>query len=192
MADPMASASAGVVTMSPVFVVDIRHRADGDPVGATLRAAGLPAQGSGVGTLSPVAGGCWARLAPTRDLLVTQDRTLANQVIAGLQPGRHAAAMAVDVTEGYTVLMLPGPGADPLLAATGDEIAPFSGEGSARSHRVADVRVTVLRLDRSTCWLVVESSLAEHLAGRLREASTTMAQAFGFVAAGADGAPRVP
>ena len=190
MAEHLASASAVVETMSSVFVVAIRHRAGSETVGEALCAAGLPEDGSATGKLSPVAGGCWARLSPSHGLLVTRDRTLADQVLAGLEPGRHAAAMAVDLSEGHVVLALPGAGADLLVAATGDEIAPFAGEAAASSRRLAEVRVTVLHLDRSTCWLVVESSLAEHLMGRLREASTAKPEAFGVATSGPASAHR--
>ena len=177
MADSRLQGGVVLTEMTDVFVISVGHRPDGGSGSAALRSAGLPAHPSVAGGLIPVPGGCFATLSPTRGILVTRARALSAKVIDALRPGLCDSAMAVDVSEGHSVLALSGFASERPLAAGTDSAVPVDITASACTCRVFDVKVTLLRFDRQSRWLVVESSLAGHLAAHLRQSIRTITQA---------------
>ncbi|MBL8301475.1 MAG: hypothetical protein JNM26_01745 [Ideonella sp.] len=190
MADGHVSDAAVLAEMAGAFVVSVSHRPGCETAAEALCSAGLPAPASGARDLVPASGGCFAWLSPTRGILVTRERALAAKVTDGLRPGRCAAAMAVDVSEGHCVLALSGHAIERLLAAGIDPAAPGDTTPTACTCRVFDVKATLLRVDRQRCWLVVESSLADHLAAHLRQSIRSVTQASGAVLSGLAGTSR--
>jgi hypothetical protein len=170
MADSDMSSVAVLAEIADAFVISINYRPACGTAAEALCAVGLPAQAPDACSQIPVSGGCFARLSPYCGIVVTRDRAFSAKVIDGLRPGLCDSAMAIDVSEGHSVLALSGGGWERLLATATDPAAPADTTRTACNCRVSDVKATLLRLDHRNCWLVVESSLAGHLAGHFRRA----------------------
>jgi sarcosine oxidase gamma subunit len=156
-------------------VLSLRHQAGDDELLAReLQRSGLP--WPRVRALARVPPDGWmVRLSPRHSVAVGRDAAVFKAAIQRLAPGRHAAVMAIDTSEGHCVIELVGPGVESLLRRAMDaDPAPETGHALG-SARVTDVPVIVVPLDAMTWCLIVDRPLAEYLMSRLHAVAAGLA-----------------
>ena len=98
------------------------------------------------------------------DLLVlAHDAAPLNALRHALAPGRHATALAVDLSEALVTIELHGPALDDWLAHLVDASAIPREAGRAGRCRLADVSVMLMRLAGDRLWLSVDRPLLPYV-----------------------------
>lgn len=157
--------------ITPARVLSLRYRQPDEDI--------LPQELMGVGlpwpkplTWAPIPGQGWmVRLSPRHSLAVGCDAAVCAAAVQRFAPGCHPSVMAIDISEGQSVLELRGPGIEALMRRVMEAWPdPASGQviGGAR---VADVPVVVVDHDAQAWALVVERTLDEHLRSLLQAAA---------------------
>lgn len=154
--------------IEPLAVVALRHLpGGGDALAAALRAAGvtdLPTPGRALGN-GPNPGSWALWRSPSEVTLLTFERAAAAAALAAL--AAEELACAVDQTDGTLALELHGPRVDELLQRLVDSHSLPVRPGSAVRARLADIAVTLLRLQPDTLWLLADRSHAHYLSSWL-------------------------
>jgi sarcosine oxidase gamma subunit len=111
--------------------------------------------------------------SPTECWLLTSDATAFASI---LNYGARVAAAGclVDQTGGFTVWRLAGTRVRAVLERVGSS-ASMPAPGEARSSRLAELPVTVLRVEEGGVLLLVERVYAEHWLGWMRETMADLA-----------------
>lgn len=147
-------------------VLTLRHAAPSTAAEATLGAIGLtlpPKTGdvSSAGALHAI------RRQPEETLVLGPDAPGLDRLLDAAPPGRHADAVALDLSHGVAVIELEGPRLDDWLSHLVDVQAIPTVPGRASRGRLIDIAALMLRLAPDRLWLVVDRALCPYLANWL-------------------------
>ena len=164
--------------IEPLAVIALRHLPGaGESLADALCAAGVtgvPSPGQALGNgQSQGTTALWR--SPSEVVLLATERAAADAAMAAL--AADALACAVDQSDGTLGLDLQGPRVDELLQRLVDSHSLPMTLGSAIRVRLADIAVTLVRLDHDRIWLLADRSHEHYLASWLAYAGAAVAQA---------------
>lgn len=164
--------------IEPLAVIALRHLPGaGESLADALCAAGVtgvPSPGQALGDgQSQGTTALWR--SPSEVVLLATERAAAEAAMAAL--AADALAYAIDQSDGALALELQGPRVDELLQRLVDSHSLPMTLGSAIRVRLADIAVTLVRLDHDRIWLLADRSHEHYLASWLAYAGAAVAQA---------------
>lgn len=164
--------------IEPLAVIALRHLPGaGESLADALCAAGVtgvPSPGQALGDgQSQGTTALWR--SPSEVVLLATERAAAEAAMAAL--AADALACAIDQSDGALALELQGPRVDELLQRLVDSHSLPMTLGSAIRVRLADIAVTLVRLDHDRIWLLADRSHEHYLASWLAYAGAAVAQA---------------
>lgn len=147
-------------------VVTLRHTESPAAAAAALEDIGL-ALPPKTGDLTSTGGLHAVHRQPEETLVLGPDAPVFDALLGALPPGRHADAVALDLSHGLAVIELGGPHLDDWLSHLVDVQAIPTAPGRASRGRLVDIAVLMVRLAPDRLWLVVDRSLCPYLANWL-------------------------
>ena len=166
--------NAGPVSVREVetlVVIALRHLPEADAALVTaLRAVGISAAPVPGQVLGHNPWAIWR--SPSEIILLATHREHADAAVAAMVD--TSLACAVDQSDGVFALELQGPQLDDLLLRLVDSRSlPLSPRTASRA-RVADIAVTLVRLESDRLWMLAERPQADYLMNWLKHAGAAL------------------
>lgn len=155
---PAITAILGLRRLPALRVVSLRHAA-----GSTFTPAAEAGRVVGDGPR-------WLWRSPTEQLWIGDDEAAAQSVIAAHAPGIDPLVVAVDQTAGVAAWSLERSAWQLLLPRLIDASAMPGAAGWGTRARLADVAVTLLRIDDNELWLLAAREVEGYLLAWLTHA----------------------
>ena len=166
--------NAGPVSVRKIetlVVVALRHLPEAaDTLVTALRAVGISAAPNPGQVLGHNPWAIWR--SPSEVILLATHREHADAAVAAMID--TSIACAVDQSDGVFALELQGPQLDDLLLRLVDSRSLPLSPGTASRARVADIAVTLVRLESDRLWMLAERPQAHYLMNWLKHAGAAL------------------
>ena len=166
--------NAGPVSVRKIetlVVVALRHLPEAaDTLVTALRAVGISAAPNPGQVLGQNPWALWR--SSSEVILLATHRNHADAAVVAMVD--TSLACAVDQTDGVLALELQGPQLDDLLLRLVDSRSLPLSPGTAYRARVADIAVTLVRLESDRLWMLAERPQAHYLMNWLKHAGAAL------------------
>ncbi len=164
--------SVSVRKIETLVVLALRHLPEAaDTLVTTLQTVGISAAPNPGQVLGQNPWALWR--SPSEVILLATHRKHTDAAVAAMAD--TSLACAVDQSDGVFALELQGPQLDDLLLRLVDSRSLPLSPGTASRARVADIAVTLVRLESDRLWMLAERPQAHYLMNWLNRAGAALA-----------------